>query len=164
MLGRCASRWATATAPLGPLRVAHRSPSCGSGARKERRRASMSCCHHCVCGCVCVCVCVCVRVRACVVSVTVCGVTVFALSNTVPHRARGGLRAVGAPACRDSCAELTNPTTWGVTNSYTDALGDQACRDSCHGAESHESPKPGAPERSLRIPGPCISRDAQEFM
>jgi len=84
----------------------------------------MSCCHHCVCVCLCVCVCVCV----CVVSVTVCGVTVFALSNTVTHRARGGLRAVGAPACRDSCAELTNPTTWGVTNSYSDTTEGFVCR------------------------------------
>jgi hypothetical protein len=134
--------------------------SCGSGARKERRRASMSCCHHCVCVCVFVCVCVCVCV--CVVSVTVCGVTVFALSNTVTHRARGGLRAVGAPACRDSCAEFTNPTTWGVSNSYTDALGDQACRDSC--AESHESPQPGAPERRLGILTRACLGTPHEFM
>ena len=58
---------------------------------------------------------VCVRVctRACLRGVCY-SVTVFTLRNTVAHRAQGGLRAVGAPACRDSCAELTNPATWAL--------------------------------------------------
>ena len=68
-------------------------------------RSSMSCYQQQVCVRVCT--------RACVRGVCY-SVTVFTLRNTVAHRAQGGLRAVGAPACRDSCAELTNPATWAL--------------------------------------------------